>query len=334
MKNLLNEKNLILFLSFFIIIFVFINYIHDNSNRYRLVEDKIFIKLDISEFKDNINQTLVAKESYDKIIYGDCEITGDMHNRHKVRWVKSYFLKNVYQLSNNLNNRLPYYIHILLHSFLIFASLIFLDKTLNLKKKDVIFFLLYITFIFQGALGEESYSVFEMFFSSIALFASKRKNILLFFIATSLAVLNRESGFILIIIWLIFNKNYKQILLILSVTSLVFIFFNFKVINCMIDPKFFIPLEPQEGQINLSDVQSISLFSLIKLLMINFIIPFGIIFYNLLKIKIKNYFYILIVIVYLLTFLIALPLQHTAARLIILPLVILSFYLENKKMVN
>ena len=331
MKNLINEKNLILFLSFFLIIFVFTNYIQDNESRFKLVKDNIFIQLNNFEFKDNMNQILIAEETYNKIIYGGCEITGDMQDRHKVRWVKSYFLKNVYQLSNNLNNKLPYYINILLHSFLIFASLIFLDKTLNLKKKDIVFFLLYITFIFQNGLGEESYSIFEMFFSSMALFASKRKNILLFSITTSLAVLNRESGFILIIIWLIFNKNYKQILFISSITSLVFIFANFKIINCIIDPKFFIPLEPQVGQISLSDVNSIGLFSLTKILLINFIIPFGIIFNNFFRIRIKNYFYIVIIIVYFFTFLIALPLHHVAARLIILPLIVLSFYLENKK---
>ena len=99
----------------------------------------------------------------------------------------------------------------------------------------------------------------------------------------------------------------------------------------MIYPKFFIPLEPQNGQINLSDIQSISLLSLAKLLIINFIIPFGIIFYNFFKNKVKNNFFIIIVIIYLITFLFALPLQHTAARLIILPIVIWSFYFENKK---
>ncbi len=331
MSKVFNEKNLLLILSFFIIVFVFINYIHNSSENYKLVENNTFLKLNNLEIKNNLNETLVSNESYNVIINENCEITGNMHNRHKVRWVKSYLLKNIFQFSNNLNTKLPYYINILLHSFLIFATLIFLDRTFYLKKKYILFFLLYITFIFQGYLGEYSYSIFEMFFSSVALFASKRKNLLLFCLVTSLAVLNRESGFILIFFWLFFNYNYKQLLLALIITAVVFIFFNFNTIHCMINPKFFIPLEPQKGQINLTDLKSTGFFSLIKLLMINFIIPFGIIFYNFLKNKIQNNFYIFAVFIYLITFLIATPIHHVAVRLIILPLIILSFYLENKK---
>ena len=331
MSKVFNEKNLLLTLSFFIIVFVFINYIHNSSENYKLVENNTFLKLNNLEFKNNLNETLVSNESYNVVINENCEITGNMHNRHKVRWVKSYLLKNIFQLSNNLNTKLPYYINILLHSFLIFATLIFLDRTFYLKKKYILFFLLYITFIFQGYLGEYSYSIFEMFFFSVALFASKRKNLFLFCLVTSLAVLNRESGFILIMFWLFFNHNYKQLLLALIITAVVFISFNFNTINCMINPKFFIPLEPQKGQINFTDLKSTGFFSLIKLLMINFIIPFGIIFYNFLKNKIQNNFYICAVFIYLITFLIATPIHHVAVRLIILPLIILSLYLENKK---
>ena len=330
MPKIFHEKNLLLILSFFFIIFVFINFIHNSSSKYKLIENNIFSKLNNIEFKDNFNKTLTSNESYDSIINGDCEITGDMHNRHKVRWVKSYFLKNIFQISNNLNTNLPYYVNILLHSFLIFATLFFLDKTFNLKKKYIIFFLLYITFIFQGYLGEYSYSIFEMFFFSVALFASKRKNLFLFCLVSSLAVLNRESGFILLVIWLIFNDNYKQFLLSLILTLLVFLSLNFNTINCMINPKFFIPLERQEGQINFSDLKSINVFSLTKLFMINFIIPFGIIFYNFLKNKIKNNFFVLVTFVYFFTFLIATPVHHAAVRLVILPLIILSFYLGKK----
>ena len=331
MAKIFNEKNLILTISFFIIIFVFINYIHNSSEKYKLVEGNSFLKLNSLEFKSNLNETLVSNESYNVIINKNCEITGSMHDRHKVRWVKSYFLKNIFQFSNKLNEKLPYYINILLHSFLIFATLIFLDKTFYLKKKYILFFLLYITFIFQNYLGEYSYSIFEMFFSAVALFASKRKNLFLFCLVTSLAVLNRESGFILLIFWLIFNQNYKQLLLSLLISSLVFLSFNLNTINCMINPKFFIPLEPQEGQVNLKDLKSVGFFSLIKLLMINFVIPFGIIFYNYIKNQIKNNFYIFIVFIYLITFLIAAPVHHVGVRLIILPIIILSFFLENKK---
>ena len=68
-----------------------------------------------------------------------------------------------------------------------------------------------------------------------------------------------------------------------------------------------------------------------QIILINYIIPFGIIFYNVLKNKIKNKFFILIVFIYLLAFLVATPIHHMAVKLIILPLIILSFNLPQKK---
>ena len=102
----------------------------------------------------------------------------------------------------------------------------------------------------------------------------------------------------------------------------------------MINPKFFIPFEPQKGQVNVDNFQSINFLSLIKLFLINYIIPFGVIFYNILKNKIKNKIFIFIVFIYLLTFLVATPFHHMAVKLIILPLIILSFYLPQKKIIN
>ena len=165
-----------------------------------------------------------------------------------------------------------------------------------------------------------------MFFASVALFASKRKNIILFLLITLLAVLNRESGFIILFTWLIYNKNFKEFLVFFLIIMTIFLLINFKTINCMLNPKFFIPLSPQEGQVNFNDFGSINIFSLIKLVFINYLIPFGIIFYNYYKLNIKNNYFILIVVIYLFTFLIATPAHHLAVRLIILPLIIFSFY--------
>ena len=63
--------------------------------------------------------------------------------------------------------------------------------------------------------------------------------------------------------------------------------------------------------------------------MINFIIPFGIIFYNFLKDKIKNNFYFSYIYLFF-YFSSSHPIHHAAVRLIILPLIILSFYLGKK----
>ena len=68
-----------------------------------------------------------------------------------------------------------------------------------------------------------------------------------------------------------------------------------------------------------------------KLLLINYLIPFGIIAYNVIKNKITNKFFILISFIYFLIFLIAIPAHHMAVKLILLPLIILSFNLPLKK---
>ena len=94
----------------------------------------------------------------------------------------------------------------------------------------------------------------------------------------------------------------------------------------MLNPQFFIPLKAQEGQINFSDLFSMNLLSMGKLLATNFILPFGIIIFSYIKSGVKNNFFLGIIFLYFLIFLFAIPLHHMAARLIILPLIFTGFY--------
>ncbi len=326
-----NFDNILNLSAFILIIFVFINFIHNSSESYQLVENNVYTKMNTFEFKKNINDSLIADSAYAYTLDKNCEITGDMHDRHKVRWVKALFLKHIFKISHSANPSLPYYVNILLHSFLIFLTLIFLNKAFKLEKIFIIFFLLYITFIFQQYLGEYSYSIFEMFFVSIALYASKNKNILLLTLVSILAVLNRESGFLIPLIWLIFNSDYKKLIICCGTVFATFFALNFNLIECLFNPKFFIPLERQEGQINISDLKYSNIFSIGKLLIINFIFPFGIIILNYIKSNIKNNFFVIIVSLYFLMFLFAAPIHHVAARMIVLPLIFTSFYLAKQK---
>ena len=93
MLEIFNKKNLILFLSFFLITFVFINFTHNHFQNYELDQNNIYKKLSKFEFKQNISTELTSEETYQGVLDRKCEITGDMHDRHKVRWVKSLFLK-------------------------------------------------------------------------------------------------------------------------------------------------------------------------------------------------------------------------------------------------
>lgn len=327
----INEKNIVLFLSFFLIVIIFSNFIHQNYDKFKSQKSGNYSRLSNSEFKNSINQDLTNSSAYEFILNRDCSITGDMHDRHKVRWVKIFLLKNIFELSEKINSNSPYYLNIFLHSILIFLSLAILSKTFKLEIGYIIFFLFYISFIFHHHLGEYSYSIFEMFFASLALYASKKKNVLLFFTICLMAILNRESGFVLILTWFLFNSGYKKALGGFLLLTIVFTIVNFKIINCMINPKFFIPLEYQTGQINLQDAFSLDFLSLIKLLVINYFLPFGIILYNLIKNKFKNKVFFLITVIYLLIFLFATPLSQVGTKLIILPLIILSFKTRNSK---
>ena len=75
-----------------------------------------------------VDRSLTNEENY-TALDRNCVVTGDFTDRHKVRWVKAFFLKNFFSISEELNNKLPYYNNILLHSLLIFFSLLILKKT-------------------------------------------------------------------------------------------------------------------------------------------------------------------------------------------------------------
>ena len=331
MKEIFKEKNLLFILSFFFITFVFINFTNNHYTKYQINDNNLYSKLTPAQFKDNLNTILTSEKTYETILNKECEVTGNMHDRHKVRWIKYQFLKSVFQKADKINPNLPYYLNIILHSLIIFLSLIVADRTFNLSKKYILFFLLYITFIFQNYLGEYSFSIFEMFFAFIALYASKKKNIILFAVICLMAVLNRESGFIILLFWLIYNKEFKKLFISFISILIIFLAINFDAIRCIINPKFFIPLEHQVGQVNLIDLASLNMFSSVKLILLNFIFPFGIIFYNYFKNNNSNIYFLIITTIYLLIFIIATPLHHLAVRMIILPLIILSFYLSYSK---
>ena len=221
---------------FFFIVIVFLNQIHLHLNVNFFYEEtntkNHFILKDNNYAKKKFSDSLTAEENY-TALNRNCVVTGDFTDRHKVRWVIPFFLKNFFSLSEELDNKLPYYNNILLHSLLIFFSLLILKKTFNLKEKHVLLFLLYYTFIFQNYLSEYSYSIFEMFFLCLSLYASKNRKFLLFLSSVVLAVLNRESGFIILLSWFIFNSDYKKIIFSTIFVGLFFVLINLDIIKCL-----------------------------------------------------------------------------------------------------
>ena len=174
-----------------------------------------------------------------------------------------------------------------------------------------------------------------MFFLCLSLYASKKQNFLLFIFSVTLAVLNRESGFIILLTWLIFNNDYKKLIYSFFIISIFFILVNFDIIKCLIKPEFFIPLKNQSGQIDIYDLSNINMLSLLKLIILNFLLPFGLAFKYIYNTQKKNLILIGIILIYLVVFIIATPLHHVSIRLLILPLILTSVYLyqiEKQKM--
>ena len=337
MMNVFTSRKKSFFLSAIIFLFItviFLNYTHNSINSIHLEKTSFqendhntFIKLSNDEIKKKLSENFTNDESYKIITERECTITGDFHDRHKVRWLKALFLKKIFNITYDINEKFPYYLNIVLHSLLIFLSLYVLNKTFNLGPQYSLIFLLYVTFIFQQHLSEYSYSIFEMFFLSLSLYSSKNKKYFLFLLSCVLAVLNRESGFLIIFTWLIFNsKDYKKIVYFFLTSSLIFVLVNFDILKCLLEPKFFVPLEKQQGQVNISDIPKINIISLGKLFFTNFFLPFGLAFYYLIISKTKNKILLSLLLIYLLIFIFATPLHHISVRLILLPLILTAIY--------
>ena len=217
-------------LIFAYIVIVLVNFFHNSHNSYikseelSQINNKEVYLLKKETLKEDISNSLTLKNASEFYLDRECKITGNMHDRHKVRWVKNIVLDKIYKASLDLNKTLPYYVNIFIHSLLIFLSLIILNKAFVFNERYHLLFLVYVTFIFQQYLGEYSYSIFEMFFLTLAIYSSKNKNIYLFIISCLFAVLNRESGFLILLTWFIFNSDFKNFIIAIILTLSVFFY--------------------------------------------------------------------------------------------------------------
>lgn len=286
-----SSKKILLNLFVFVIIAtIFINFTHNqipSEMKFENTNQNIKIKL---------SKELASKDSYEFFLNRDCEITGHMKDRHKVRWVFNIIFFNIYDNLVNLNEVLPYYFNIILFSSIIFLTYLILFRTFEVNQVYKFLFLFFITFIFQSILSEYQYSIIEMLFLSLALSASKSKNFSQFVLWVILATLNRESGILISLTWLVFNKDLKQTIIASILPTIVLVALNYDILSCLLNPKFFLPLENEPGQFNFIDIlNNKNYLSTVKVLMINFIIPFGYCFYIYFDTENKNkiIFYIL-----------------------------------------
>ena len=165
-------------------------------------------------------------------------------DRHKVRWVKSFFTK-IFLASEKIS-MFTLHTNIFLHSFVIFLTLIILKNTFSLHHKYTLFFFYVLLFFSKLSIGVFILN-FEMFFLSLAYMLVAQKFIL-FLVSGIFAILNRESGFIILLSWLLFNSDYKKLIISYLIAG-TFVLLNLDIAKCLINPEFFVPTESQEGQV-------------------------------------------------------------------------------------
>ena len=174
-----------------------------------------------------------------------------------------------------------------------------------------------------------------MFFLTTALYASRKNFFLLFLASVVLATLNRESGIIISLTWLIFNSDIRKVIYTGVIATTILVASNHDIISCIVNPSYFVPSDYQPGQFNFEDIgKDISYISFIKVFLINYILPFGFCFYIYFTSNNKNKTTLFLILIYLLMFLVATPANHISVRLLLLPTMIMLLHFRKDELIK
>jgi len=287
----------------------------------------------------------------------ECGNASDLSDRHRLRWVFWQLKSSLYDVAKNTFG----YSGVgatfsLLHALIVTLTFWFTNKIvllirgIILKSQEltvltsdendsadlfinVFVFLALFLYTFNGQVGEYTYSIIEGFFVSLAVYSAFRNKVLLFSIVVSLAVLNRESGFVLIAVWFIVNGVYRDNIFknsFILVPCCVFMVANYDLAHCLVRENFLISSRPLLGQLTFH-IFFDGVWGVVRggvAIVFNygvFIIPSVLAYIwvrkNVVSISliIKRIMYIIGL--YVLVFLIATPLNHMSVKFIIVPLV-------------
>jgi hypothetical protein len=273
---------------------------------------------------------LISQVDNYKQIY-NCEVDHSLHERHRLRWVFLSFWIFLFEYSYGIfeNKNLIFNFYKFLISFIIFISFIFLIRAFDFKKNlnqlllsatiYIIFFLL----ISSSNISEINYSILEFFFLSGALYFSIKKNFLFFLIFCCASILNRETGFILLFIYFLFNANeINKFFIILIVSSLLYAAVNFSLLKCIFVPGFLITINPTH-----ETTFDFNTISLIKIIIQDYLLTLIIFFLYWNKSVIQKKI-LIIFFIYTFAFLIGTPFQHSIIKILFIPL--LLFYINSE----
>ena len=278
-------------------------------------------------------------------------------DRHHLRWVfegsRILFLDSIYSKFESkkiLNYFFSFSIFLILlitFIFSIMTSFVISNKKLiDLKANNLLItFFIYIFFISIYSFREVSelrFSFYEMLFLSAGIYFAVKKYLLFYLITCILAILNRESGIICVLLWFIFNSKFldrRQIFSKVNINSFLtsfftliitlsfFIFANKEIFNCGFQPQLFMHIDVENTRVLDQNLFSLTM---INSFIVNFLLVFFFVVFYWYEDKYQLKILILVSI-YSLIFLFFTPIDHFILRIIFSPLIVIyvSNYLLN-----
>jgi hypothetical protein len=137
------------------------------------------------------------------------------------------------------------------------------------------------------------------------------------------SILNRETGFILLFIYFLFNANeINKFFIILIVSSLLYVAVNFSLFKCIFVPGFLITINPTH-----ETTFDFNTISLIKIIIQDYLLT-SIIFFLYWNKSVIQKKILIIFFIYTFAFLIGTPFQHSIIKILFIPL--LLFYINSE----
>ncbi len=265
----------------------------------------------------------------------NCEVNHSLHERHRLRWIFLNVWNILFDFGNQIfdSKKILFNLYKVLISILLFTSFYLLiisydyKKNLNQFFTTSILFIVFLLLISSSNVSEINFSIIEFFFLSAGLYSIFKKNFLFFLIICCLAPLNRESGFIIPLIYLIFYpKEIKKILIVLLIPSLIYLILNYSSIKCFLTPGFLLTTRPTHGTFF-----DFNLISLVKIIIQDYFLTIiiFILYWNKTVLQKKI---LIIFLIYSFAFLIGTPIQHSIIKILYIPLLILFINSKDLKL--
>jgi len=330
--NFLVKPNIIKYIIFLLSFFFLTNSISNvlvntylNSN---LLSSDIHLVKSKHENFHSMYRNVTAYQFYQDANEYDCKIiNNNLDERHHLRWVFKYISQKVYDFTVGFFGQTKFVIDLykLLIATLLFSSYLCIISLFDQKKyfKKITlpitsFFLIILLLSSSSNVSEINFTVLEFFFISLSFFLVLKKKFIPLFFLCAVAPLNRETGFILPIIYLIiYPTEFKKFLFLVTISVAIYFLANANTIQCIFTPGFLFTTKPA--------YETFSDFSFISKLKILFqdyflYIIILILFWN--KNMLQNKLLIIFAI-YFFIFLVGAPFQHSILRILFIPTLML-----------